>query len=163
MAFDIFGFSFGRKDEGLPPDGGLTGSTPSTLSFTAPENYDGTQVLETGGFMSSVYDFGGSFMDENALVRQYRSMSLYPEVDMAIEDIITQAITYDKQNVSIRLDLSNTELSDNIKSKINLEFDRRIIIISNKIYLDRPRPLIELKRFHGFGILHYHMIVIYIQ
>ena len=85
MAFDIFGFSFGRKDEGLFPDGGLTGSSPSTLSFTAPENYDGTQVLETGGFMSSVYDFGGSFIDENSLVRQYRGMSLYPEVDMAIE------------------------------------------------------------------------------
>jgi len=132
MAFDIFGFSFGRKDEGLPPDGGLTGSTPSTLSFTAPENYDGTQVLETGGFMSSVYDFGGSFMDENALVRQYRSMSLYPEVDMAIEDIITQAITYDKQNVSIRLDLSNTELSDNIKSKINLEFENILKLLDFK-------------------------------
>ena len=122
MAFDIFGFSFGRKDEGLFPDGGLTGSSPSTLSFTAPENYDGTQVLETGGFMSSVYDFGGSFIDENSLVRQYRGMSLYPEVDMAIEDIVTQAITYDKQNISLRLDLNNTELSDNIKSKINLEF-----------------------------------------
>ena len=85
MAFlDLFGFSFNKKEDIASPDGGLTGNSPSTLSFTAPENYDGTQVLETGGFMSSVYDVGGSFMDENALIRQYRSMSLYPEVDMAI-------------------------------------------------------------------------------
>jgi hypothetical protein len=133
MAFDLFGFSFGKKaDELVGPDGGLTGSSPSTLSFTAPENYDGTQVLETGGFMSSVYDFGGSFMDENALVRQYRSMSLYPEVDMAIEDIVTQAITYDKTNTSIRLDLSNTDLSDNIKNKVSDEFENILKMLDFK-------------------------------
>lgn len=132
MAFDLFGFSFGKREEQFSIDGGLTGNTPATLSFTAPENYDGTQVLETGGFMSSVYDVGGSFMDENALIRQYRSMSLYPEVDMAIEDIITQAIVYDRQNISIRLDLSNTDLSDNIKSKMNLEFDKILKLLDFK-------------------------------
>lgn len=133
MAFDLFGFSFGKKEELVSPDGGLTGSAfNNTLSFTAPENYDGTQVVETGGFMSSVYDFGGSYMDENALIRQYRSMSLYPEVDMAIEDIVTQAITYDREKISIRLDLSNTELSDNIKSKIELEFQNILKLLDFK-------------------------------
>ena len=132
MAFlDLFGFSFNKKED-ISPDGGLTGTNASTLSFTAPENYDGTQVLETGGFMSSVYDVGGSFMDENALIRQYRGMSLYPEVDMAIEDIVTQTIVYDKQNISIRLDMSNVELSDNIKSKINLEFDKILKLLDFK-------------------------------
>jgi hypothetical protein len=129
---DFFGFVFDKKDELVGPDGGLTGSSSSNLSFTAPENYDGTQVVETGGFMSSVYDFGGSYMDENALIRQYRSMSLYPEVDMAIEDIITQAIVYDRQYVSIRLDLSNTDLSDNIKSKISLEFENILKLLDFK-------------------------------
>jgi hypothetical protein len=129
---DLFGFAFGKKEDLIPPDGGLTGSTPSTLSFVAPDNYDGTQILETGGFMSSVYDFGGSFMDENALIRQYRSMSLYPEVDMAIEDIVTQAITYDKQNIAVRMDLSNVELSDSIKSKINQEFESILNLLDFK-------------------------------
>lgn len=133
---DLFGFAFGRKEEGLPPDGGLTGATPSTLSFVAPENYDGTQVLETGGFMSSVYDFGGSFMDENSLIRQYRSMSLYPEVDMAIEDIVTQAITYDRQSVSVRIDLGNVDLSEAIKAKVDQEFDNilRLLDFRNRGY-----------------------------
>lgn len=130
--FDLFGFSIAKKEELVGPDGGLTGSSSTTQSFVAPENYDGTQVLETGGFMSSVYDFGGSFMDENSLIRQYRSMSLYPEVDMAIEDIITQAITFDKQSISVRLDLSNTELSDNIKNKIQLEFDNILKLLDFK-------------------------------
>jgi len=132
MAFELFGFSLGKKSEFR--DYGLTGDTLKTASFVAPENYDGTQVIETGGFMSSVYDFGGSFMDENSLIRQYRSMSLYPEVDMAIEDIVTQAIVYDTQNVSIRLALDTVDLSDNIKSKLQNEFDNilRMMDFSNK-------------------------------
>jgi hypothetical protein len=133
--FERFGFSFGKREEVIPPEGGLTG-TSSALSFVAPDNFDGTQVVETGGFMSSVYDFGGSFMDENALIRQYRSMSLYPEVDMAIEDIVTQAITYDRQNISLRIDLSQTDLSDNIKNKVTEEFNNilKLLDFKNKGY-----------------------------
>lgn len=132
---DLFGFAFRKEEELVSPEGGLTGSS-ANLSFTAPENYDGTQVIETGGFMSSVYDFGGSFMDENALIRQYRSMSLYPEVDMAIEDIITQAVTYDRESISVRIDLGNVELSDNIKSKIQQEFNTilRLLDFKNRGY-----------------------------
>lgn len=128
---DLFGFAFRKEEELVSPEGGLTGSS-ANLSFTAPENYDGTQVIETGGFMSSVYDFGGSFMDENALIRQYRSMSLYPEVDMAIEDIITQAVTYDRESISVRIDLGNVELSDNIKSKIQQEFNTILKLLDFK-------------------------------
>ena len=120
MAFDFFGFSIGKKSEFS--DYGLTGTNPQNASFVAPENFDGTQVLETGGFMSSVYDFGGSFMDENSIIRQYRSMALYPEVDMAIEDIVTQAVVFDTQNIPVRLGLDNVALSDSIKSKMQIEF-----------------------------------------
>lgn len=151
---DFFGFSIGKKDEGFGPDGGLTGSSPSTQSFVAPDTYDGTQILETGGFMSSVYDFGGSFMDENALIRQYRSMSLYPEVDMAIEDITTQAITFDKQNISVRMDLSNTELSDNIKNKIQLEFENILKMLDFK-----NRGYDIFRRWYVDGRLYFQNII----
>ena len=152
--FDLFGFSIAKRDDVVPSDGGLTGTTSSTLSFTAPENYDGTQVLETGGFMSSVYDFGGSFMDENALIRQYRSMSLYPEVDMAIEDIVTQAIVYDRENIPIRLDLSNVELSDNIKSKIDLEFTNILKLLDFK-----NRGYDIFRRWYVDGRLYFQNII----
>jgi hypothetical protein len=152
--FDLFGFSFGKREDVIPPEGGLTGSTPSTLSFTAPENYDGTQVMETGGFMSSVYDFGGSYMDENALIRQYRSMSLYPEVDMAIEDIVTQAVTFDKTNISVRLDLNQTELSDNIKSKVQEEFNNILNLLDFK-----NRGYDIFRRWYVDGRLYFQNII----
>ena len=153
MAFwnDVFGFVLGRGPEGdiASQLGGLTG-TPSNPSFVAPENYDGTQVFETGGFMSSVYDFGGSFMDENALIRQYRSMALYPEVDMAIEDIVTQAICFDNQNAAIRISLDNTDLSDNIKAKVSQEFDKilKLMDFSNRGYDIFRRWYVDGKLFY---------------
>jgi len=151
---DYFGFVFGKKqDDIVAPEGGLTGNQ-STPSFVAPENYDGTQVVETGGFMSSVYDFGGSFMDENALIRQYRSMSLYPEVDMAIEDIVTQAITYDKQNIAVRLDLSQVNLSDSIKNKIYEEFDNILKLMDFK-----NRGYDIFRRWYVDGRIYFQLII----
>lgn len=48
MAFwDYFGFSLGKQQRTI--DSGLSGDTPATISFVAPENYDGTHVIETGG------------------------------------------------------------------------------------------------------------------
>ena len=108
VIINTFGFSFNKKSNEVTSTGeGLSGGSPSTLSFAAPDNFDGTNVLETGGFMSSVYDFGGSFLNENSLIHQYRSMSLYPEVDMAIEDIVTESIVFDSDGVAVKLNLGN--------------------------------------------------------
>ena len=147
---DLFGFVFGNKTEATNTLGGLSGDNPSNASFAAPDNYDGAQVLETGGFMSSVYDFAGSFIDENSLIRQYRSMALYPEVDMAIEDIITQAIVFDGQNAAVRIVLDNTDLSDNIKSKVTQEFDKiiKLLDFSNKGYDIFRRWYVDGKIFY---------------
>jgi hypothetical protein len=148
---DYFGFSFGKRSDNY---GGLSADSPSTASFVAPDNYDGTQVIETGGFMSSVYDFGGSFLDENSLIRQYRSMSLYPEVDMAIEDIVTQAICFDRENVSIRIDVSNTSLSDNIQSKITNEFKTIIKLLD---FNNRGYDI--FRRWYVDGRIYYQLII----
>jgi len=150
MAFELFGFSFGKRPTEIGVEEGLSGGSPSTLSFTAPDNFDGTNVLETGGFMSSVYDFGGSFINENSLIHQYRSMSLYPEVDMAIEDIVTESIVFDSNGECVKLDLDNTTLSDNIKSKVYNEFENllKMMDFKNKGYEIFRRWYIESKLYY---------------
>ena len=154
---DLFGFAFKGNEENIEVSG-LSGSDTSIPSFVAPENYDGTQVLETGGFMSSVYDFSGSFIDENSLISQYRTMSLYPEVDMAIEDIVTQSIVYDRENKIVRIDLDNVELSDNIKSKVHQEFEKitRLLDISNKGYDIFRRWYVDGRLFYQILIDNEH-------
>lgn len=150
MAFKLFGFSFRKDAEDATTGEGLSGGSPSLLSFVAPENADGTSVLETGGFMSSVYDFGGSFLDENALIHQYRSMALYPEVDMALEDIITESIVFDTDGNAVKINLDNVNLSDNIKSKVNNEFVNilKLLDFKNKGYDIFRRWYIESKLYY---------------
>jgi hypothetical protein len=93
MAFELFGFSFGGNKEEI----GITGSeSSSSPSFIAPDNYDGTYVIESGGLMASVYDFGGmAYANDGQSIQQYRSMSLYPEVDLAIEDITNESLVFE--------------------------------------------------------------------
>ncbi len=45
--------------------------------------------------MSSYADFTGSAKSEEEFIKRYRSISLFPEVDMAIEDIVNEAIVLD--------------------------------------------------------------------
>lgn len=147
---DVFGFAFSKDPTKVDVEEGLSGGSPSTVSFVAPENYDGTAVLETGGFMSSVYDFGGTFVDENSLIHQYRSMSLYPEVDMAIEDIITESIVFDSKGEAVKLNLDSVNLSDNIKAKIQNEFINilKMMDFKNKGYEIFRRWYIESKLYY---------------
>jgi hypothetical protein len=118
----LFGFSFGKTNDPKPQD--LNANLSSQPSFATPDTNDGTITVESGGFFSTVFDFGGSIRDENTQLTQYRSMSLYPEVDMAIEDIINETIIYDEKQHAVQLDLDNVDgLSDQIKDKIHKEFN----------------------------------------
>jgi hypothetical protein len=129
---DYFGFSFGKKKtdemEGV--------EVPKTQpSFISPEDYDGTYVIETGGILSSYFDFGGSLTEENTLIQQYRSMALYPEVDKAIQDIVNDAVVFNDENEAVQMNLDNiTFLSENIKSKLQTEFKyiKKLLDFNNK-------------------------------
>jgi hypothetical protein len=135
---DIFGFSIGKKEKteistNEPLQGGLE-QPKSQPSFTSPDDYDGTYIVE-GGFYSSYFDFGGALIQENTQIQQYRSMALYPEVDRAIQDIVNDSIVFDDDQDCVKLDLDYVEtVSDNIKHKINQEFKtiKKLLNFSNK-------------------------------
>jgi len=151
----LFGFQLGKKEEDKFTQD-IPGNIEATQqSFVPPDTYDGTVTVESGGFFSTVYDFGGSIRDENTQLSQYRSMALYPEVDMAIEDIINESIVFDDSNMAVHLDLSNVDnLSLPIKDKIHKEF----------------KSILKLLKFnhHGYDIfrkwyidarLYFHLII----
>jgi hypothetical protein len=121
MAFEVFGFSFGKQSDTRGDTGGF--ENKAQPSFVSPDSYDGTFVMESGGLLSSYFDFGGTLVEENSLVSQYRSMALYPEVDKAIQDVINESIVFDDKNQTCELNLDDvTDISDNIKAKISTEF-----------------------------------------
>ncbi len=108
----LFGFSI-EDNEKQPP--GLVSPVP-------PNNQDGSENYISSGFFGSYVDIEGIYKNENDLIRRYRSMSLYPECDSAIEDVVNEAIVADTNDSPVEIELSNLNASDGIKKKIREEF-----------------------------------------
>lgn len=141
MEFELFGYKLGkRKREESRPAG----------EVLVPDTYDGSYILETGGVFGTFVDFSGAIRDENAMIQQYRAMSLYPEVDAAIEDIITEAIVLDQDRKPIKLNLDRVNLSESIKTKIYSEFNYilRLMDFSNRAPDIFRRWYIDSKLFY---------------
>jgi hypothetical protein len=152
MDLNLFGFLFGKKQN--DPLQSTVDDQKTTPSFVPPDDYDGSVVVDAGGFLSTVFDFGAQYRDENALIQQYRSMSLYPEVDLAIEDIVNDSIVFDDTKKCIELNLDQVALSENIKSKMFIEYKNilKLLNFSNNGY--------EIfRRWYIDGRLYYHCLI----
>ena len=154
MPIDIFGFSIGRKKPTEPVGTSIETDSPGQRSFVAPDSYDGTYTLETGGVFGTMMDFAGSVRDENQLIAQYRNMSLFPEVDQAIEDIVNESIIMDEDKKPVKLDLDRVDLSENIKNKIYSEYDNilRLLKFHTHAYDIFRRWYVDSK-------VYYHIII----
>ena len=148
MSIELFGLSIGKKNPTEPHE------SKSVESFVAPDSYDGTYTLETGGVFGTLVDFSGSIRNENNLIKQYREISMYPEVDQAVEDIINESIISDLDQKPVKLDLENTDLSENIKKKIYEEYNGILRLLDfNKKGADLYR------RWYVDSKLYYHILV----
>ena len=152
MPIDIFGFSIGKKKPTDPI--GQPIEKTNQPSFVAPDSYDGTYTIESGGVFGTMMDFTGSVRDENQLIGQFRNMALFPEVDQAIEDIVNESIVMDTDKKPIKLDLEMVDLSDNIKNKIYSEYDNilKLLKFHNHSYDIFRRWYVDSK-------LYYHIII----
>jgi hypothetical protein len=108
----LFGFSIDDNEK----------QPPGLISPVPPNNQDGSENYVSSGFFGSYVDIEGIYKNENDLIRRYRSMSLYPECDSAIEDIVNEAIVADTNDSPVEIELSNLNASDGIKKKIREEF-----------------------------------------
>jgi len=149
MALDFFGFSIGRKSKEEQIEQNI-----KQESFVSPDEYDGAQTLNTGGFLGTYVDFSGGVQNENQFIQTYRNIALYPEVDMAIEDIVNDSIIMGTDRKPVKLNLDNTGFSENIKNKIQKEYDNVLRL------LDFPNRAYEIyRRWYIDGRVYYHLIV----
>jgi hypothetical protein len=127
MEIEVFGFEFGKKNTTKQES-----AEKAFKSFAAPEVYDGTVTVEAGGFFGTALDYAATMRDENASVIQYRNMSIYPEVDNAIDEIVNASIVLGVDGKPVKIDLSTLPLSETIKNKIYKEFDRILHLMDFK-------------------------------
>ena len=141
----LFGFEFKRKS---------IETNKKPVSF-ATDNEDGAyEVSPTGGYFGQYMDLGGDkFESDKALIMKYRSISTYPEVDMAIEDICNEAIT-EENGVIVKLNLDNLDQADNVKDLIMEEFDR-ILNLTNFTMSAYD----TFRRWYIDGRLFYHCVI----
>jgi len=152
---ELFGLEIKRKK----------GDETKAQSFVPPQN-DGSVIeigkdhgmggfASTGGVIGQYIDMEGGVKNEADLVTRYRTMSLVPECDAAIEDIVNESISSNDLDapVSINLDRVN-HFSDSTKEKIRENFDEVLELLgfrelSHDIY----------RKWYVDGRLYYHKMV----
>jgi hypothetical protein len=110
---NLFGFSF--DDDKKKGSGKLVSPVP-------PSDADESDFFVTSGFHGQYVDTDGVYKSEFDLIRRYREMSMYPECDSAVEDIVNEAIVSDTDDSPIEIELSNLNASDKLKDLIYAEF-----------------------------------------
>ncbi len=148
----LFGYVFGS---GKQPDSITKVTVPEEKSFTAPSNEDGSLTIQSTPYYGTYVDFEGSFRNEVELITRYRNMSLQPELEQAIDEVVNEAIVRDDDGNVLKLDMDKLkDLSDGTRKKIEDEFDniKRLLnwnYMSDEIF----------RRWYVDGRLNYHMIV----
>jgi len=131
----LFGFSIHDDDI----------QRPGSLSPVPENNQDGVDYFATGGFGSAYVDIEGIFFFFYKLIRRYRQMALFREVDSAIEDIVNEAIVSDTYESPVQIELSNVNATEKVKKIIReefqyikemLDFDKRAHEIFRNWYID---------------------------
>ena len=109
---ELFGFSITRLKKQADPK----------QSFTTAQADDGTQTVNAGGHFGSYLDMEGTARTEQDLIRRYREIALHPECDMAIEDIVNEAIVANELKDAVRVNLIDLPYGKEVRQKIEDEF-----------------------------------------
>ena len=148
-ALKLFGFEIKRA--------GKANSNKEKLpSVVPPTDNDGAgYVTATAGHFGQYVNMDGDQSKDNAqLIMRYRGVSMHPEVDMAIEEIVNEGISSSENSSSVEIALDDIEAPDKIKDQIREEFDDIIAMLKfNELGHDIFRS------FYVDGRLYYHLLV----
>lgn len=153
MAFDLFGYTISRTGKPVAPTEKQEDVTSNT-SFAPPDYDDGALPVTSGVYFSSYMDFDGGIKATSDMIRKYREMALYPEVEMAIADICDEAIVYDNTNNPVEISVDGKRLPPKIKSKIEDEFSEILRLLK---FQDKGYEI--FRKWYIDGRLYYHKII----
>jgi hypothetical protein len=146
MAFELFGFKIERNSE--------ESAKASIPAFTLPENDDGSMMVSGASAYGTYTDFEGAYKNEIDLIYKYRDASQTADCEIAVDNIVNEAIVIEKNKQPIEMFLDDTDLSDGIKTKIRSEFETVLHLLNFNNY----GPDI-FKRWYVEGRLYYHAMI----
>ena len=141
---ELFGFSIKRVKDTQDPK----------QSFTAPQADDGTQTIAAGGYFGQYLDMEGQAKTEQDLIRRYREIALHPECDMAIEDIVNEAVVANELKDAIRLKIEEIPFGKEVRRKIEDEF-KEVLRLMN--FNTKGHDI--FRRWYVDGRIYYHKVI----
>ena len=149
MAIKLFGFTLGRNDV-------VQAQNPEQPSFALPTETmdDGAVTITQNAHYGTYVDLEGSVRNEIELVSRYREMANHPELEMAIDDIVNEAITHDESGRTLDIVLDKLKQPDTIKKKIAEEFENILRLLNFSNLADDL-----FKRWYIDGRIYYHIVV----
>ena len=149
MAVKLFGFTLGKKDI-------VQVEKPDQASFTLPTEAidDGAVTITQNAHYGTYVDLEGSARNEIELITRYREMSNHPECDMAIDEIVNEAITHTENGEVLKIVLDNLKQPETIKKKITEEFNNIQKMLNFSNLADDL-----FKRWYIDGRIYYHVVV----
>ena len=137
----LFGFQINRKE-------GQKGQSP------VPPSADEPVSVAAGGYFGTYVDTDATARNEFELIRRYRDMSLHPEVDSAVDEIVNEFVVSDANDSCVEVDLNNLEVGAGVKKKIRDEFDK----IKQMLNFDNRAHEI-IRGWYIDGRIFYHKVI----
>jgi hypothetical protein len=137
----LFGFQINRKE-------GQKGQSP------VPPSADEPVSIAAGGYFGTYVDTDATARNEFELIKRYRDMSLHPEVDSAVDEIVNEFVVSDASDSCVEVDLNNLEIGSGVKKKIRDEFDK----IKQMLNFDNRAHEI-VRSWYIDGKLFYHKVI----
>jgi hypothetical protein len=144
--FSLFGFTISR-DKREQQD-------VLQQSFAPPAADDGALTISSAAYYGTYVDLDGTAKNEVELISRYREMSMQPEIESAIDDIVNEAICQDDDGKIINIVLDNLKQPDRIKKALKEEFN---IILKLLNYNNMAHDI--FRRYYVDGRMYYHIII----
>lgn len=124
-------------------------------SFAAPIKDDGAVVVQEGGVVGTYLDLEGAVRTESELVTRYREMSIQPEIESAIDDIVNEMVAFAEDEDLVQINLDQLEgYSEKIKDRIRKEFDEVV-----RLFDFNMNGYDLCRRWYIDGRLYFHVII----
>lgn len=131
--------------------------SPSEMSFVAPQEDGALDTYRMGGYYGTYLDLDGASKSEQELIKRYRDISIMADVDMAVEDIVNEAIANIDEDPPLELNLDGVDkkiISESIKEKIFVEFKQILKIMQFDV-----RAHDYFRRWYIDGRIFFHKVI----
>lgn len=113
------------------------------------------QSVISARFVNTIYNYGANdnFTQEE-VIKKYREMSMFPEIESAIDEIVNEIFYIGDNTQPINLVLDEVKYKESLKEKIKIEFDEIL-----KVMNFNENSYEYFKRWYIDGAIYFNVVI----